>query len=161
MLHAAAMLTGLFSLWLLLVQRWGAPMDFALAGAAAVACLVFASRLGGLGRNGPFARAPQMLSLVVSRADAVTRGAMATVRASIAADVTLRPALARVKWRVSSDSARAAFAGMVSAAPGAVVVETDPDGMLVHVINEDAVDASEFSRLEARVAKAVDGTVLR
>lgn len=136
-------------------------MDFLFAGAAAVACLLLASRIGGLGRNGPFARAPQMLSLVVRRADAVTRGAMATVRASIAADVTLRPALVRVKWRVSSDSARAAFAGMVSAAPGAVVVETDPDGMLVHVINEDAIDASEFGRLEARVAKAADGTVLR
>lgn len=158
MLHAAAMLTGLFSLWLLLVQRWSAPMDFALAVAAALACVALASRLGGLGRNGPFARAPQMLSLVLSRADAVTRGATATVRASIAADVTLRPALVRVKWRVSSDSARAAYAAMVNAAPGAVVVETDPDGMLVHVIDEDAIDAGEFNRLEARVARAVDGS---
>jgi hypothetical protein len=43
---------------------------------------------------------------------------------------------------------------LVSAAPGAVVVETELDGVLVHVTNEDAIDAEDFSRIEAQVSGA-------
>lgn len=157
MLHAAAMLTGLFALWLLLTQRWDTPVDFAIAGGAALMCVAFASRFGGLGRGGPFARAPQTLAMLAERAGAVVRGAMSIVRASIAADVTLKPALVRVKWRTPDEAARVAFADMINAAPGAVVVETEPDGVLVHVVNEDALDATEFARLESRVARFVGG----
>jgi predicted regulator of Ras-like GTPase activity (Roadblock/LC7/MglB family) len=31
------------------------------------------------------------------------------------------------------------------------VVDVDPDGLLVHVLNEDAVDADDLGRLEAQV----------
>ncbi|GAM98829.1 Na(+)/H(+) antiporter subunit E [alpha proteobacterium U9-1i] len=152
MLHAAAMLAGLSTVWLVLTQRWSTPLDFALALSASFVCVVIASRFGGLGRTGPFLRVAPGMALALSRSGAVMRGALATMRAALAADVTLNPALVRVKWRVPDAHTRAVFADLVSAAPGAVVVETEMDGALVHVMNEDAVEAAELSRLETRVA---------
>jgi multisubunit Na+/H+ antiporter MnhE subunit len=152
MLHAAAMLAGLSTIWLLLTQAWATPVDIAWAVGAALLCLFVSARFGGLGKTGPFLRAPQTLLVLLTRSGAVMRGALATVRAAIAADVTVKPALVRVKWRSPTVDERAAFAGLVSASPGAVAVETEPDGVLVHVINEDAVDAEDFSRIEAQVS---------
>jgi hypothetical protein len=44
---------------------------------------------------------------------------------------------------------------MISAVPGAVVVESDADGLLVHVIDEDAIAAEDLTRLETRVLAAL------
>lgn len=153
MFHAAAMLLGLFVVWLLSTQAWSTPQDLAIAAAAAIACAAFAVRFGGMTRN-PFGRAPQFAMLVLSRAGVVMSGALVTIRAALAADVTLRPALVRVKTRASRPLARAAFADMISAVPGAVVVESDVDGLLVHVIDEDGVDARDLGALETRVLTA-------
>ena len=87
----------------------------------------------------------------LSRIGAVFSGALSTMRAAIAADVTLRPALVRVKSRARRPNQRAAFGAMISATPGMAVVDVDPDGLLVHVLNEDAVDADDLGRLEAQV----------
>jgi hypothetical protein len=38
-----------------------------------------------------------------------------------------------------------------------LVVETEADGDLVHVTNEDAIDASDLGILEARVIAALEG----
>lgn len=149
MLHAAAMLTGLAVLWLLYSQTGIAASAATLAFGVAAACVLAALRFGGVGAA--FAQAPGRLALGFARAGAVMRGALATMRASIAADITLTPALVRVRTRASNAETRAALADMMSAAPGMVVVECDSDGFLVHVIDEDGVDAADLGRLEARV----------
>src|SRR5262249_50708896 len=135
-------------------QAWSAPQDFAIAAGAALACTIVTLRLSGGGRNA-FARAPQLAALVVGRASAVGLGALSTVRAALAADVPLRPALVRVKTRAGSTFTRGVLADMISAAPGSVVVESDPEGLLVHVIDEDAVHAEDLGRLETRVLAAL------
>ena len=153
MLHAAAMLTGLFLIWLALTQRAFSIPDLAVAFAAALACVLAAWRFGGVGRG--FARAPRLLVLRMRRAGAVVRGAVRALRDAIAADVTLRPALVRVRSRVTGAGARAVLAELISAAPGQVVVEADADGLLLHVNDEDGVDAAELGALEAQVLGAV------
>lgn len=154
MLHAAAMLTGLFLLWIALTQRTETPLDWGLAAGAALGGVLIAWRFGGVGRS--FARAPRVLLLGLAGAGAAARGALRVVRAGIAADVSLRPALVRVKSRVTGAGARAVLAEMISAAPGQVVVEADGDGLLLHVIDEDAVDSAALGALEAQVLRAVD-----
>src|SRR5690606_33333138 len=116
-------------------------------GAVALAALAAAWRFGGVGRT--FEQAPRLAIVTVMRVGAVLRGAVATLRAALAADVTLNPALVRVKTRARDPSDRAAFAGMISATPGMAVVETEPDGMLVHLTEEDAIDAEDLGELEA------------
>lgn len=147
------MLIGLALLWLLYAQRGLTSFDAALAVCAAVVCVLLTLRFGGVGRG--FSQAPARIGLGLARAGALVRGALSTMRAAVAADVTLSPALVRVKTRAVSPDARAAFADMISAPPGMVVVETDADGFLVHVIEEDAVDTADLGRLEARVLNTV------
>ncbi len=157
MVHAAAMLTGLWALWLLLTQYWTAPTALLVGGAVALACVLIAARFGALkDGDGAFARAPQLMWLTATRGGDVLRGALGVMRAAVAADVTLKPALVRVRTRATSDLARAAMADMISAAPGAVVVDVDSEGFLVHVLDEDAIDVVALGDLEARVIGGVE-----
>jgi multisubunit Na+/H+ antiporter MnhE subunit len=149
MLHAAAMLIGLFALGLLAFGRGVTLEALMLAGAGALVCVAFAARFGGISRS-PFS-APHMLALFAARAGAVVRGALTTIRAAIAADVTLKPALVRVRTRGAEPFAKTVLADLIGAAPGALVVEADADGALVHVTDEDSVDSGDLGVLEARV----------
>jgi multisubunit Na+/H+ antiporter MnhE subunit len=140
------MLIGTCVLWLMATQRWTSSDGLTLAVISALACVFISARLGGAG--GAFADAPRMAALALSRAGDVLRAAMKTVRAAAAADVRLNPALVRVKTRSGAASARAGFAHVVSATPGMAVVETDVEGALVHVMDEDETDAADLARLE-------------
>lgn len=60
----------------------------------------------------------------------------------------MKPTLVRVRSRARDAAAQASFANMISATPGMAVVETDADGLLVHVIDEDEIDAADLGRLE-------------
>ncbi len=153
MLHAAAMLTGSFLIWLALTQRADSPLALGAAALAALGAVLVAWRFGGLG--GSFARMPQIAALSIARVGALMRGAFGVLRAAIAADVALQPALVRVKTRLVGAGARVALAELLSAAPGQVVVEADGDGLLLHVIDENAVDSAGLGALEARVVRAV------
>lgn len=153
MLHAAAMLTGMFAVWLLWTQRWSSAVEIGVAIGAAALCVMFLSRFGGIGPA--FARMPILLMAGVAHVGAVMRGAVRTIRAALAADVTLNPALVRVRTRVAGAEGRAALANLVSAEPGLTVVEIDAEGLLVHVMEEDGVDARDMGRTEARMLSAV------
>lgn len=156
MLHAAAMLAGLAIIWLIGAPHAHFSQDVVFAGTAVVCSVAIAARLGGVSPNA-FASAPQFVLLSISRFGAVLRGALSTMRAALAADVTVKPALVRMRTRATTPFGIAAFADMISAAPGAVVVETDDDGLLVHVIDEDSVDGAALARLDAQVASAFEG----
>ncbi|MEZ5960216.1 MAG: Na+/H+ antiporter subunit E [Hyphomonadaceae bacterium] len=149
MLHAAAMLCGLAVLWMLATQRASSPQDWAIAAAATLVCVAVAMRFGGVSRA--FSRLPRLVTLNVTRLAAVVRGTFATLRAAVSADVTMKPTLVRVKTRSQGVAEGASFANMISATPGMVVVNADGDGLLVHVLNEDAIDGADLGRLEEMV----------
>jgi multisubunit Na+/H+ antiporter MnhE subunit len=149
MLHAAAMLAGFFGIGLLLTQGWMSRDLIAVTSGVALATVALALLLGGVRKN-PFSTAPQFITLIVSRLGAVLRGALATTRAALAADVTLRPALVRVRADEAGPFAHAGAADAISAAPGSVVVETDSEGMLVHVLNEEATDSAALTAVQSR-----------
>jgi hypothetical protein len=92
--------------------------------------------------------------LGLSRVNTVLAGAASIVRAALAADVALTPGLARLKTRSADADARADLATLVSTSPGAVVVEADAEGLLIHLIDESAAEASDLGELEARVLGA-------
>ena len=87
MLHAAAMLIGLWAVWLAFTQGWTSTQDIAIGGGVALAVLVLSARFGGLGRGvGVFGFAPQLAFLALGRVGTVLSGAMATIRAGLAAE---------------------------------------------------------------------------
>lgn len=149
MLHAAAMLLGIFVFALVLIGRGASAEVMACAGVLALACTAFALRFGGAGRTA--FSAPQVLPLALSWSGGVVRGAFATMRAAAAADVTLKPALVRVKTRAANAFEQAVFTEMLSAPPGVVAVEADAEGVLIHVNDEDGIDAVDIGALEQRV----------
>lgn len=155
MLHAAAMLCGLVLLWMLSTQAWSSPQAWVIAVGASLFAVVVALRLGG--PSPAFSRAPKLLLAVLARSGAVVRGALSTMRRAVSADVTLNPALVRVKMRAPRAVERASFAHMLTATPGMAVVETDADGLLLHVMNEDKIDTAELGRIEQAVVSGQDG----
>jgi multisubunit Na+/H+ antiporter MnhE subunit len=63
----------------------------------------------------------------------------------------MHPALVRVKTRAVRPHQRASFAYVLTATPGMAVVETDADGLLLHVLDENGVDAADLGWLEQAV----------
>lgn len=158
-MHVVALLASFAGLWIILV---GTPSDAAglgFAGAAAALSLLWIARFGGVDReSAPLWRLIRLAPMFVGRGLASARGAALTARTAIAADVPLKPALVRVKLRPQSQAARAALAHFVSAEPGGVVVDIERDSLLVHVLQEEAIDAPQLARIESAVVRAVDGS---
>lgn len=162
MLHVAALVAGLAGLWIIL--SWTAnpaapPAELVAAGVfVAVLAALWTARLGGVDReSAPHWRLLRLAPLFVRRVSSTAQGAGAAARAAIAADVTLRPALVRIRTRRQSDASRTTLAHFISAAPGGVIVDIDGEGMLAHVLQEEALDAPHLAALEAEVVRAVDG----
>ncbi len=156
MLHAAAMLAGFFIIAFLLVQGWTSHDQLGFALIASLASVGVALQLWGF-RKTPFSAPHHFIALAVSRLGAMWSGTMAVIRTAVAADVTVKPALVRVRGGEADGFASPACANSISMAPGAVVVETDGEGMLVHVIDEDKQSADAFAALERRAAALLGG----
>jgi multisubunit Na+/H+ antiporter MnhE subunit len=154
MLRAAATFLGLLVIWLLLTQRFGAPFELMFAALAALSAMLIGSHFAA-GVSPVFVQAPGFIQLAVSRAGAVLEGCLSTLRAALAADVSLAPALARLRTRSSDEVVRAELANLISAAPGGVVVDADAEGLLIHLINEDGVEAGGYAALEAAVTASL------
>ncbi|MEZ5995998.1 MAG: Na+/H+ antiporter subunit E [Hyphomonadaceae bacterium] len=149
MLQAATMLLALFGIWMVAAPQAGVAPSMAVAGAASVMSVLVALRFGGVG--GAFVRAPLGIAARVRGAGSAIRGVLATLRSALAADVTLAPALVKVKSENPIGPEGRAFASALASAPGFVVVEAGEDGILVHVLDEDRLDPVELGRIERRV----------
>lgn len=134
MLQASALFLGSFALWLGLQQRLDS-LSLAAGALAALGCVAITARLPRLGRAF-FTRMPRLAAVQVMGLGGALMQSIATLRAAIAADVKLKPALVRVRTRVRDASGVAALAQWIGAAPGAVAIATDEEGLLVHVNNE-------------------------
>ncbi len=154
MLHAAAMLIGLFALGLLATQRLNSMEDALLVFGVAAVCVAVGARFGGIGPN-PFSHAPQWLFLIGGRIRESLRGAWRTSRAALAADVSANPALVRVRTPRTAFT-KAALVSLASSSAGSVVATEDAEGVLVHVLDEDDVEEAELRALEAQVARALE-----
>jgi multisubunit Na+/H+ antiporter MnhE subunit len=146
------MLLALFVLWLA-ANEPGVPADHYLwiAGASAAFCTGLAARFGGIGRQ--FTALPASLVVFVAQSAGVVSAAFKTVRAGLSAEISVRPVLIRVKSKIAEGESGAAFANLISAHPGMAVVETDADGLLVHVLDEAAADGAAFAHFEARARR--------
>jgi hypothetical protein len=139
MAQAAAMLIGLAAFWLMLSPGFmlspGAGDLAGLAiGAAAVAC-AFAGARWAAPESG--ARAQPRASLLRRAGQSVRMQARAAARA-LTPGARLKPAFVKMKLRGAAE--RAFIGADVAGRLGAVVVEMEEGGFLMHTLDEDAVD---------------------
>jgi multisubunit Na+/H+ antiporter MnhE subunit len=153
--QAAILLLGLGALWTLWVQRALTLQDWSFAALAAFACVVLTARFV-MQHTAPSGTAFKSFILFVTRSGAAWRNVGAVMAAALSADVKLQPGLVRVRLRGAEERAHAAFANLMSAQPGSAAVELDADGLLLHVLQEDGVDARELGRLESGLLGAVE-----
>jgi multisubunit Na+/H+ antiporter MnhE subunit len=142
MLQAIALFSGTFGVWLLLEQRFTAAALLA-AIAASIGCVLLTARLPRFGRR-TFTLMPRLAAVQLMRTGGALADAISTVRAAIAADVKLKPALVRVRTRAGDTLAVATLASWIGATPGAIVISSDSEGLLVHVNDEGD---ERFSRI--------------
>jgi multisubunit Na+/H+ antiporter MnhE subunit len=135
MLQASALFLGVFALWMVLQRELSAPM-LAAGAIAALACVLITAALPRLGRD-LFTRMPRFIAVETLRVGAAFADAATTVRAALAGDVKLRPALVRVRTRASDVFSIFVLAHWISGTPGAVVIAADDEGLLVHVNDEN------------------------
>lgn len=147
MLHGAAMLVGLSLLWSVAVGAPNSVDKLAAASVAVIAALALSARFGGIGAAS--AATPGGLVWLLRRGPALAAATLGTLRVTLTEKTGLAPALMRVRPRDNAGAGWAMLAGRISAHSGMVVVETDADGLLVHVIDENRVDAD---RLESQVS---------
>lgn len=153
MLHAASMLLAVFVLWLATSELGvSTAHNLWIAGAIAAFCTGVAARFGGVGRQ----FTGLLAGLVASAAQSVgvVGAAFKTLRAGLSAEISVEPALVLVKSKMTEGERGAALASLISAHPGLTVVETDADGLLVHVLDEAAADGAAFAHFEARAMRA-------
>lgn len=129
-------------------QSGGGLLGGALLAAASVA-LAF--------RLGPFQRTrldqdARLILFAAGRALAPLAEAFGVLRRIAAADVTLKPGLVRVKSALMAATGSVAPAVAASGGVRAIVVQTDATGYLLHVLDEDEIDARQFNRTEALLA---------
>jgi multisubunit Na+/H+ antiporter MnhE subunit len=151
MLQAATLFFASFATWMLIEQRFSAG-EAAIAAFAAVGCVLAVARMPGLGRHA-FTSAPRIAWLQASCAAEVLSGAGSVVRAALGARI--KPALVRVKVRLTSAEGVAALASVVGASADAIVVGVDDEGLLVHVNEERAEEMPDLRRWESRLAEIV------
>lgn len=161
MAQAAILLfLGLGGLWALWVQRAATAQDFFFAALAVLACAGLSLRFARA-RVIPLGAALKAFAVFAGRLGQSWRDAGAVMSAALSADVKLRPSLVRVRLRGTDEARHAALANLVTASPGAASVELDADGLLVHVLREDAIDARDLGRLEASLLGAPASTEVR
>ncbi len=153
MLHAAAMLAGIFLIAVLASVSAALPAPIAVAGAIAAACVLWAARFGGIWRG--YSRLPAMLGVMGAQLAAACAGALRVVRLAAGARVRVRSSLLKLKPRFSSAPERTLYAAALSMSAGRIVVESDQEGVLAHLLNEPLADEAAFHGLEARVRRAL------
>lgn len=152
MLRAIAMALGLSLIWLVLAQPQNSPLSWMAMAAAVLACVACAWRLGGVADA--YARAPRLLFAHAQRAVEVARGALAIVRTAGGGSFARAPALVRVRAQAGDAGMRKAFATLINATPGLLVVDADEGGLLIHALDEEAADASALARAAQRFGGA-------
>jgi multisubunit Na+/H+ antiporter MnhE subunit len=131
MLHAASLFVGLLIVWLLAAGNSPVASQLWIAAPAALACTFAALRLGGVDPN--LTRTPGRVLLWIRQWPLLFSAALKTVRIVFSRNMDLNPALVRVRAVQRVEAA-------LASSPGRIPVEADADGVLVHVLDEDAAE---------------------
>jgi multicomponent Na+:H+ antiporter subunit E len=145
-------------LWLALSGMWW-HMIITSLGAASVALSVYMTvRMGVLdGESVPFTNLIRFARYWGWLGGEIFKANIAVVRLALAPNLNIKPVLTRVAAEAGSDLARTTFANSITLTPGTVTVEVEPNGFLIHALDESFADQEAFRDMERRAVKAADG----
>jgi hypothetical protein len=140
----------LLGLWIILLLLTLPATALGVAQAALGAALATAMALRAGGASRAFSRSARSVVGLLTRNGVVIGSAIATIRAALAADVTLSPGLVRIRVANEDGSDAEDVVAKIGAAPGFCVVSAERDSVLAHALNENSVDVT---RVRAMLAK--------
>lgn len=130
----------------------------ALMAVSVVLTMVLAVRLKVIDREGvPYGRLPQLMWYWVWLVIEIFKANWQVIKAVLSADLTINPALVKVKTQCESDLAKTVFANSITLTPGTVTVAVEGKSMLVHALNEEDAGPGAFDEMDRRSKEASDG----
>lgn len=158
-LLVGALLTVVLSVvWLALSGMWWHMIITGLGAASVIASVYMTARMGVLdGESAPFTHIFRYLRYWGWLGNEIFKANIAVVRLALSPDLNIRPVMTRVSVETGSDMARTTFANSITLTPGTVTVEVEPNGFLVHALDESFADQEAFRDMGRRATFASDG----
>lgn len=154
--YAAGLAAAASLLWACLSGRLADPVSVTFGVIAVLAATGAALRINAVDEEGApylkiFGLAGYILWLLVQ----IGLSNIAVARKVLSPRSALAPTLFRYRTQSSLDMSRVIFANSITLTPGTVTVEIEDDAVLVHALDERAVSAEVFSRMELRILRAL------
>lgn len=158
-LFTGALLTVVLALvWLALSGMWWHMIITGLGAASVIASVYMTARMGVLdGESAPFTNLVRYARYWGWLGNEIFKANIAVVRLALSPDLNIRPVMTRVSVETGSDMARTTFANSITLTPGTVTVEVEPNGFLVHALDESFADQEAFRDMGRRATFASDG----
>ena len=138
------------------------PLLLSLGAVSVALTVLLTSRLGGIDReSSPYVRIFGFITYLPWLLWEILKANYTVIRACLAADLDISPALVRVRTTCRSDLARVTFANSITLTPGTVTVSVEGDKLLVHALYEAGAGPGAFDELDRRSARAMDGAPRR
>ena len=138
------------------------PLLLGLGAVSVALSVLLASRLGGIDReSAPYVRIIGFITYLPWLVWEIIKANYSVIKACLAADLDICPALVRVRTTCESDLAKVTFANSITLTPGTVTVAVEGDKLLVHALYESAAGPGAFDEMDYRSARAMDGSKRR
>lgn len=155
MTYAAALVLGLALIWIGWAPLPAEPSGWIAAGVAIVVAFIAALSMRIVDReSAPYFRTPFVLALATASVRRMAAVTIDLAKRAFASDPRLHPALVHFRTRELGDNTRAAFANLAALSSGAIVVDSQDDALLLHVLIEEDADEIDLRDLETRAEKA-------
>ena len=156
--YILGLITSLSLFWLGLSGHY-TPLLLSLGAASILITVGLSGRLGILDREGaPYFASIGFFMYLPWLMKEIFLANIVVIKACLKADLDINPALVKVKTRCETDLAKTLFANSITLTPGTVTVEVEKGRMLVHALYEDTAGPDAFLEMDARSARAIDGT---
>ncbi len=157
MAYIGGLILALVTFWLTMSGQF-TVLHFCLGIISILITLVLVYRLDILDRDtSPYLRVFSFIPFFFWLMGEIVKSNWTVVRACLAADLDISPALVKVRTTSKSDLARVTFANAITLTPGTATIDIDGDKLLIHALYEESALPESFADMDKRSARFADG----
>lgn len=154
--YAAGLAAAASLLWACLSGRLADPVSVTFGVLAVLAAAGTALRIHALDEEGaPYLRVFTLFGYLMWLLMEIALANIAVARRVLSPRSALAPTLFRYRTQSGLDLSRVIFANSITLTPGTVTVEIEDDAVLVHALDERAVSAESFAKMERRILRGL------